>query len=525
MHVAEAETPVASRSAGPMLKMHGICKNYGSVQAIRGIDLTVAPGQILGLLGENGAGKSTLMKILFGIVRADAGTISFNNRELSGHTPRDAIAAGIGMIHQHFMLVEAMTVTENVMLGWKGKVQQFSTRQCAELIREASKRYGLEIDPDATVGQIPYGGRQRVEIVKAIIRGADLLVLDEPTSNLSPPEVKQLLGVMRQLRDQGKSVIFISHKLGEILEICDDVIVLRDGEVIGHCKARSATRESLAQMMVGREVPPAIRRTEHTLGPEVLVLKRLSRRDAAGILRLSEINLSLHAGEIFAIAGIDGNGQADLVGVLAGIHPADQGSIALNGFDITRSSVRSRISAGISYIPVDRARTSLVQRMSVEDNLALRDFYWQPFSNHGLLDFSAIRSSANQHIDRFDINASGPSAPVQTLSGGNQQKIVVAREIGRIPKVLIAHQPTWGLDPGATRFVIDQILALREAGGAILYLSTELEEVLMLGDRIAVISGGRLSAPVPREQVDVTEIGLAMAGTAKTRPAQIAAPV
>ena len=256
-----------------MLRMHGICKDYGPVRANRGIDLTVAQGQIVGLLGENGAGKSTLMKILFGIVRPDSGKITFKGRELSGHTPRDAIAAGIGMIHQHFMLVNAMTVTENVMLGWKSTAQRLRPIQCAELIRNASRTYGLEVDPDAWVGELPYGRRQRVEIVKAIMCGAELLVLDEPTSNLSPPEVARLLDVMRQLRDQGKSILFISHKLGEILEICDDVVVLRDGEVIGRCSARTATKTSLAQMMVGREVPVAIQRAVRAPGPEILVVK------------------------------------------------------------------------------------------------------------------------------------------------------------------------------------------------------------------------------------------------------------
>jgi simple sugar transport system ATP-binding protein len=496
--------------------MHGICKGYGPVCANRGIDLTVAQGQIVGLVGENGAGKSTLMKILFGIVQPDAGKITFKSRELSGHTPRDAIAAGIGMIHQHFMLVDAMTVTENVMLGWKSTAQRLRPIQCAELIRDASRTYGLEVDPDATIGELPYGRRQRVEIVKAIIFGAELLVLDEPTSNLSPPEVARLLDVMRQLRDRGKSIVFISHKLGEILEICDDVVVLRDGELIGRCSTSTATKTSLAQMMVGREVPAAIERAERESGPEVLVVKGLSWRDEAGVERLRDVTLSLRAGEILAIAGVDGNGQADLVEVIAGLKAPDQGCIMLNGRDITRASVRARLAAGISYIPVDRSGTSLVPNMSVEDNLALREFDRPPLSRNGLLNSTAFRSFAMSRMAHFGISAAGPGAPARTLSGGNQQKIVLAREIGRNPQVLVAYQPTWGLDPGATRFVIDQVLALRETGGAVLYLSAELEEVLTLGDRIAVICSGRLSEAVRREQVDVTEIGLMMAGAAQT---------
>lgn len=503
--------------------MRGICKEYGSVRANRSIDLTVADGKIVGLLGENGAGKSTLMKILFGIVRRDAGEITFKGRELSEHTPRDAIAAGIGMIHQHFMLVNAMTVNENVMLGLKGAARRLRPAQCAELIRKANRTYGLEVDPDARVGELPYGRRQRVEIVKAIIFGAELLVLDEPTSNLSPPEVARLLDVMRQLRSQGKSIVFISHKLGEILEVCDDVVVLRDGEVIGRCSAGAATTTSLAQMMVGREIAAPIERTGRASGPKVLVVNGLSRRDEAGIERLREVDLTLRAGEILAIAGVDGNGQSDLVDVIAGMKTPDEGSITLNGREITRESVRARLDAGISYIPVDRAGTSLVPGMSVEDNLALREFDRPPLSRNGLLNAPALRSFALTRMKRFGISAAGPDVPAWMLSGGNQQKVVVAREIGRNPQVLIAYQPTWGLDPGARQFVIDQLLALREVGGAILYISAELEEVLTLGDRVAVICGGRMSEAVPRDQVDVTEIGLMMAGTENTLRARAVA--
>ena len=508
-----------------MLQMHGIYKDYGTVRANRGIDLTVAQGKIVGLLGENGSGKSTLMKILFGMVRPDAGKIIFKGRELSGHTPRDAITAGLGMIHQHFMQVNAMTVTENVMLGWQSAGQWLRLRELAELIRSTSKTYGLEIDPDTTVGELPYGRRQRVEIIKAIICGADLLVLDEPTSNLTPPEVARLLDVMRRLREQGRSVIFISHKLGEVLEVCDEIVVLRDGEVIGKSSAAAATKTSVAQMMFGHDVSAEVERTERSPGPEVLAVRGLSRRDEAGVERLRDVTLSLLAGEIFAIAGVDGNGQVDLVDVIAGLKLPDQGSIMLGGRDITRAGVRARLAAGISYIPVDRAGTSLVPGMSVEDNLALRDFTRPPLSRGGLLNYTAFRSSATSRMAHFEIRAAGPEVPARTLSGGNQQKIVLAREIGRNPRVLLAYQPTWGLDAGATRFVIDQVLALRETGGAILYISAELEEVLTLGDRIAVIYNGRLSQAFRRQQANVTEIGLMMAGAAQSWRAHEAMPV
>jgi len=499
-----------------MLKMRGICKSYGSVRANRDIDLDVAAGRIVGLLGENGSGKSTLMKVLFGIVAADAGTITFKDQILAAHNPRMAIAAGLGMIHQHFTLVDAMTVTENVMLGWDRAGFWLRPQEIAALIRDTSRTYGLDLDPDAVVGDLPHGQRQRVEIMKVILRGAELLILDEPTSNLSPPEIRGLLDVMRRLREQGRGVIFISHKLDEVLEICDDIVVLRDGEVSGRRAAEGATKADLAHMMVGRDVTNTIVKTEHAPGAPVLHVVKLGRRDEKGLQRLNDISFSLHAGEILAVAGVDGNGQSDLVDVLAGLRDATEGGIDLAGLDITRLPVAERLAAGLSYIPVDRAATSLVPAMSVADNLALREFDRTPFSRHGWLRRSAFEEHTRERMQHFGIRAAGPDAPARTLSGGNQQKIVVAREIGRKPKVLIAFQPTWGLDPGATRFVIDQLIALRDAGGAVLYLSASLEEVLMLGDRIAVMYGGRLSQPVPRANVDVTEIGLMMAGAGAT---------
>ena len=501
-----------------MLEMRNIHKSYGSVRANRGIDLTVPPGRIIGLLGENGSGKSTLMKVLFGVVRADSGTIYFKGRELAGHQPADAIAAGIGMIHQHFMLVDAMTVTENVMLGWQKAGRWLRPRQIAELIRTTTSAYGLDVDPDATVGRLSYGQRQRIEITKALMRASDLLILDEPTSNLSPPEVSRLLDLMRRLREQGRSVIFISHKLGEVLDVCDDIVVLRDGEVTGRCSSVGATRAELAHMMVGRDVTAAIEPRAHDCGAEILTVTSLSLRDEAGIEQLRDVNIALHAGEILSIAGVDGNGQAELVEVIAGLRIPDRGRIVLANRDISQSTARARVAAGLAYIPVDRANMSLVLGMTVEDNLALREFNRAPLSRWCWLNRENFRAHATTRMAQFDVRASGPDAPARTLSGGNQQKIVVAREIGRNPKVLIAVQPTWGLDPGATRFVIDQVLALREAGGAILYISSELDEVLTIGDRIAVIHGGRLSEAMPRGQADVTEIGLMMAGV--TQPPQ-----
>jgi simple sugar transport system ATP-binding protein len=499
----------------PLLEMSGITKSYGAVRANRAIDLTIPEGRVVGLLGENGSGKSTLMKVLFGMVAPDAGKIVFRGRQLQGHRPREAIAAGIGMIHQHFTLVEAMTVVENVMLSLPATGLFLDRKAVAARIDKASRAYGLDVDPQAVVSTLSFGFRQRVEIVKAIMSGAKLLILDEPTSILSPPEVSGLLNVIRKLREQEHSIVFISHKLPEVLEICDEVVVLRDGAVSGQASVRGATREQLARMMVERDLSAAVVRGSKPPGATLLRIDGLKHRDAAGTCRVDGVDLSVCAGEILAIAGVDGNGQAELLDTLAGVLPAHGGSIRVNGVDITRKTVNERLASGLAYIPVDRAATSLVPTMSITDNLAMRDFTRTPLSRGPFLRAGAMRSMARQRIQSFAIRSENANVPVKTLSGGNQQKIVLAREIGRRPKVLIAFQPTWGLDPGATRFVIDQILALRDEGSAILYVSTELEEVLMLGDRVAVMSEGRLSRPEPRRDVDVTRLGLMMAGAGR----------
>lgn len=503
-----------------MLDMRGIEKAYGAVRANQGIDLTVGAGRILGLLGENGSGKSTLMKVLFGIVRADAGEIVFKGRPLVQHGPKEALAAGLGMIHQHFTLVEPMTVVENVMLGWSEAGFWPNPAAVARRIRETSATYGLDVDPDRRVEDLSFGARQRVEIAKAILRGADLLILDEPTSNLSPPEVEGLLGVLRQLRQMGKAVVFISHKLDEVLAVCDDIVVLRDGKVSGRCAAAGASRADLARMMVGRDVTTTLDRGARPAAAarEVLAAWRLFL-PGHGDAQLRDVSLSIRAGEILGIAGVDGNGQTELVEALAGLRQPEAGKIMLEGAEITDFAAEARMRAGIAYIPVDRAQTSLVPAMSVADNLALREFDAPPLSRAGWLDRAAIARRAQERMATFDIRAASADKPVRTLSGGNQQKIVLAREIGRGPKVLICHQPTWGLDPGATRFVIEQIVALSAAGAAVLYVSSSLEEILMLSDRVAVMHAGTLTEGFDRDGLDVTEIGLLMAGAGHRRAA------
>ena len=501
----------------PLLEMHGIVKSYGLVRANDGISLSVYPGRIHGLLGENGSGKSTLMKVLFGIVEADAGSILFRNRELSAHRPGDAIAAGIGMIHQHFTVIDAMSVVDNVMLGWREAGRWLRRDAIRDLVRSTSERYGLDLDPDVLVGDLSLGRRQRVEILKVLLRGADLRVLDEPTSNLSPPEVGALLGIMRRMREEGKAIIFISHKLVEVVDVCDEVVVLRDGQVVGKADIGNTDRTKLAQMMVGRDIAAPLARRPWTTAKPLLDLQALQVPAAQGVT-LHDIDVAVSPGEILAIAGIDGNGQLEFAEAVAGLRRPARGKIFLDGVDITRLGVAARIAAGIAYMPADRAQTSLVQPMSVAENLMLRDVARPPFSSGPWLSRGGIAEVAGRLISEFDIRTPSPWLPARRLSGGNQQKIVVARELDRAPRVLVAHQPTWGLDPGAARFVAEQILRLRDGGAAVIYVSSELDEVLAIGDRVGVLSGGRLVGVVPRDQVDVGRIGLMMAGNVGVDP-------
>ncbi len=495
-----------------ILEMRGITKSYGDVRANAGIDLDVGAGQIVGLLGENGSGKSTLMKVLFGMVKPDRGGIVYKGRELSGHDPRAALAAGIGMIHQHFMLVEAMTVAENVMLGWDAAGRWLKRAGVAAAVRDTSARFGLDLDPDATVGDLSLGRRQRVEILKALMRGVDLLILDEPTSNLAPGEVAGLFGVLRQLRAEGKGVVLITHKLHEVLDITDEVVVLRDGRVSGRRPTRDATARDLAGMMVGRDVTAALPRSGTLgMGAPLLGVEGLT---VSGTVEdgLRGVSFDIRPGEVLAVAGIDGNGQSALVEAIAGLRRPSAGRILVAGRDLTRAGVAARVRAGLAYIPADRGATSLVQAMTIAENLALRDIGRAPHSRLSWLSRRGIEREARRRIADYAIRTAGPGAAARDLSGGNQQKIVIAREMDRGPRVLVAFQATWGLDPGATRFVQERVMAMRNAGHAVLYVASELDEVLALGDRVGVLCAGRMVAILPRAEVDVREIGLMMAG-------------
>ena len=495
-----------------MVEMLGITKSYGEIRANRGIDLKVGRGEILGLLGENGSGKSTLMKILFGMVRPDEGRVVLKGKTVQVRSPADALALGIGMVHQHFMLVGQMSVTENVLLALRRSGLSLPSSAAASEIRRASRDYGLGLDPDAIVADLGFGMRQRVEILKLILGGAELLILDEPTSNLSAPEVAAFIGILRRLAAERRSLVFISHKLGEVLEVCDSVVVLRDGAVAGRRPVAGASRADLARMMVGRDLPTAPEGRRAAPGPVLFSATGLTSRPAGQATPLRGVSFAIRSREILAIAGVDGNGQTELAEALAGMSAPASGRIELAGRDLTRGGAASRLAAGLSYIPVDRGGTSLVPGMSVAENLALRDTGREPFSRLGWLGLAALGRNAKARIAEYGIRCAGADAPARSLSGGNQQKIVIAREIGRAPQALVAVQPTWGLDPGAIRAVQDSIRALRDQGGAVLYVSAELEEVLELGDRVAVMHEGRLSRPVARSEVDLTRVGLLMAG-------------
>ncbi len=497
-----------------VLELKGVTKSFPGVLANDHIDLKLEEGEILALLGENGAGKTTLMNILYGLYTPDEGEVIIRGEKVVIHGPSDAISHGIGMVHQHFMLVPVFTVTENVMLGIeKTRAGVFLDRETvAKEIREISDRFGLKVDPDAMVEDLPVGLQQRVEIIKILYRQADILILDEPTAVLTPQEVEDLFKVIHSLVDQGKSIIFISHKLNEVLEVANHITVLRLGRVVGTTTPEQATPESLASMMVGRSVLLTVEKTPAKPGEVVLEVKDLSVLDDRKLEAVKGIEFQVRAGEVLGIAGVQGNGQTELVEALTGLRPFRQGQITFEGQTLKDISPRKIREIGSAHVPEDRQRDGLVLPFSVADNLVLNTYYQAPFTKGFNLQLSEIDKAAEERVELFDIRTPSISVPVSNLSGGNQQKVIVAREFSRPIKLLIAAQPTRGLDVGSVEYIHNRLIQKRDEGVAILLVSTELDEIMSLSDRIAVMFSGKILAILDAEEATRERLGLLMAG-------------
>jgi ABC-type uncharacterized transport system ATPase subunit len=502
------------------VELRHITKKYGPVVANDAIDLLVGPGEVHCVLGENGAGKSTLMNILFGVTRPDAGEILVDKKPRSFRSPSDAIAAHIGMVHQHFTLVPSLSVTENVMLGVERTrvLGWLDRRRARRDVGEMVERYGLDAPAEANVQALPIATRQRVEIMKALRRDARLLILDEPTAVLTPQESKQLFEIVRSLRDSGRSVIFISHKLAEVRAVADRITVIRRGRVVGTA-GPDATNEELVSLMVGRSVQLGVEKPLARPGDPVLITRDLCVHDEDERRLLTDVNLEVRRGEIFAVAGVQGNGQRELAESLLGLKAPASGTIVLNGRNVTHLDIRRRIREGVGYIPEDRRAAGLIDRFSVSENLVLNVYDTPTFSTHVRVNRAAVARHAKRLINEFDIRVQSPEQVAAALSGGNQQKVLLARELSRPLSLLIAAEPTRGLDIGAAEYVQRRIISARDEGTAIVLISSDLDEVTALGDRIAVMYQGKIVAVV-RPDISRREIGLLMAGvaTAATRP-------
>lgn len=495
------------------LEMRGIVKKFPGVLANDQVNFEVKAGEIHALLGENGAGKSTLMKILYGLYQPDAGEILLNGRPIQIHSPTDSINYGIGMIHQHFMLVDNLTVAENVALGLKSSREpQLDLDRVSQRIRELAVKYGLQVDPAATISSLAVGQQQRVEIMKALYRGAALLVLDEPTAVLTPQEVDDIFVIFRQMAKEGHALIFISHKLHEILDLTDRVTVLRNGKLAGTRLTAGASKRDLAQMMVGREVALERTRPPVTAGEVRLKLENVNATNHRHMPVLRNINLEVRSGEIVGVAGVSGNGQKPLAEVIAGLWPVSSGQISLDNKQVTNLPPAQMIQAGLSYIPEERMLDGVIKDFSVAENLILRDHTRLPYSRGIFLQFKAIAQQAIELIQRFTIKTPSQETPVKNLSGGNIQKVVLAREQTRGPRVLIAAQPTRGVDIGATEYIHNQLLQQRAEGLATLLVSEDLDEIRALSDRIVVMFGGEIMGIVNNDQTSTEELGLMMAG-------------
>jgi ABC-type uncharacterized transport system ATPase subunit len=495
------------------IRMEGITKRFPGVVANKGIDFAVRKGEIHALLGENGAGKTTLMKVLAGLYQPDEGQIWIDGRAVAVRSPRDAIDLGVGMIHQHFMLVESHTVAENIILGLDAPRFVLNLRQVENQRAELADQYHLQVDPRARIWQLSVGEQQRVEILKALYRGARILVMDEPTAVLTPQEAEQLFKTLRSMVSEGHTIVFISHKLGEVMSVADQITVLRRGEVVDSVPASEISREDLARMMVGRDVLFRLDKRESSPGEVVLETDGLTALNDKGLEALRGVSLTVRRGEILGVAGVAGNGQRELAETIVGLRPVTGGRIRLEGQDVTNRSPREMLDRGVGYIPADRMGAGLVVNLSVAENLILKCYREPPVCRGFFLDGDAISAHAEELVRGYDVKTPGIQTRTRLLSGGNLQKLILAREISSQPALMVAVHPTRGLDIGAMEDVRRLLLEQREAGGGIVLISEDLDELLSMSDRIAVLYEGRLMGVVKSEEARVEELGLMMAGT------------
>jgi ABC-type uncharacterized transport system ATPase subunit len=496
------------------VELENITKRFGSVVANSGVSLTLGEGAVHAVLGENGAGKSTLMNVLFGLYSPDEGEIRIDGEPVFFSSPADAIARGIGMVHQHFMLIPVFTVTENVMLGVEqtARLGFLEHDRARQRLKRLSEEHGLEVDTDALVQDLPVGVQQRVEILKALYRDAHCLILDEPTAVLTAQETQDLFRVIESLKADGKSVIFISHKLKEVMEIADRITVLRAGEVVGTTTPEETDERSLASMMVGRDVQLAVDKAEAKPGEVVLEVSDLQVLDDRGQTAVDGVSFEVRAGEIFAIAGVEGNGQTQLIEAIAGLRPAAAGSVDLEGVDVTHASPREMLGRGVAHVPEDRQKEGLIETFPVRDNIVLNSYRREPYSRGIVLRGDEVRRAADELCKEFDVRTSSLDAPVSTLSGGNQQKVILAREFSHGGSLFIARQPTRGIDVGSTEYIHSRLVAKRDEGAAVLLVSSELDEVTSLADRIAVIYQGKILDVLEGGDASRERLGLLMAG-------------
>lgn len=501
------------------LELRGITKRFGDLVANDHIDLVVQPGEIHALLGENGAGKSTLMNVLYGLYQADEGEILLDDTVQHFRGPGDAMAAGIGMVHQHFMLIPVFTVAENVMLGHEetGPLGKLDLPAARAHVREVAARFGFDIDPDALVGDLPVGVQQRVEIIKALARDAKVLVFDEPTAVLTPQETDELMDIMRQLRSEGAAIVFITHKLREVRAVADRITVVRLGRIVGEA-APTATNEELASLMVGRAVELTVQKGPAKIGEGGLSVRGLRVLTTAGAIMVDDVSFDVRPGEVLAVAGVQGNGQTELVDAIIGLAPRAEGSIVLDGEEMLGRSVRGVLDRGVGFVPEDRKEDGLVATFSVAENLILDRSTDPAFSSFGTIRSAAVHTFATERIEEFDIRTRGPETAAGTLSGGNQQKVVIAREMSRELRLLVAAQPTRGVDVGSIEFIHKRIIETRDAGIPVVVVSTELDEVAALADRIAVMYRGRIVGIVPAD-TPREKLGLMMAGASEEEAA------